>query len=270
MLAVATADFCTSLHEYHAFIDIQARDSPDELGNIAYDSMFERYGLTCPSESPVTGEALRHVTTFFAASDGIPEFTQAFDAMSELRNAARWNQAKRWMRSRIRTYKDCDEQRMFAGKLAFHMCDNSPLSVISGISIVWLCSCATSLLFSIVIALLALGQPATEFISARELMYIYGAPKLISILEDSAKILKTQSNYQPWWKSRNELGTDGSSVTSDEASRKNSSTRSSSDDDFMSTNRPRRSASYNTESGQRVGSSSTWKGTGYESPTTDV
>ncbi|CAN8061765.1 unnamed protein product [Agarophyton chilense] len=267
MLAVATSDFCTSLDEYHKYIDIQAKDSPTETGRIAYDSLFDRYGLTCPSDSPITEQALRHVKTFFAASDGIPEFTRAFDGISKFQNAATWNEAKQWMRSRIRTYKDCDEQLMFAGKLAFYMCDDNPLSVVSGVSIVWLCSCAISFLFSIVIALLALGQPPTEFISARELMYIYGAPKLISILAESSKFLKSHSNFQPWWKSRNDLGVDGSSISSEEASRKNSSTNSSEDDSTISESRERERASYVTRSDRRTRTHSAhWNGNGYDSP----
>ncbi|PXF44672.1 hypothetical protein BWQ96_05529 [Gracilariopsis chorda] len=259
ILAVATADFCASLQQYHVYINAQATESS---ARIASDNIFDRYGLTCPSDSPITQDALDHVTKFFAATDGISDFPKAFDAISDLKTAPKWNQAKRWMRTNIRKYKECEQQRLFAGKLAFHTCGDHPTSVASGMSIVWLCSCATSLLLTIVIALLTMGQPSSEFISARELLYVYGAPKLISVLEESFEFLKTTSNYQPWWKSRRNVVTDMSSLSSEETGDVPHTKNTSSDDEFsMSTDRARRNASYTSNSDSKVKrESSHWSG----------
>lgn len=259
ILAVTTADFCASLQQYHVYINAQATDN---TARIASDNIFDRYGLTCPSDSPITHDALHHVTKFFAASDSIADFPKAVDAISDLKKAPTWNQAKRWMRTNIRKYKECEQQRLFAGKLAFYTCGDHPTSVASGMSIVWLCSCAISLLLTIVVVLLTMGQPSSEFISARELLYVYGAPKLISVLEESFELVKSTSNYQPWWKSRRNVVADVFPPSSEETGNVTHEKDTSSDDEFsMSTDRARRDASYTSHADAKVKrNSSHWSG----------
>lgn len=107
-----------------------------------------------------------------------------------------WRQTFLWMQETLAVYVECGVQQRFGGHLTTHICSTSGVGAVSAIFQIWLYSIALSLLVTLVVVLLTLGQPPSEFCTARELLYIYGAPKLISAFGDIGGVLSKHSTFR--------------------------------------------------------------------------
>lgn len=198
------------------------------------------FKLQCPHVLSTKIE-FNELRLFLGSSDslnGLSGFSDGLNAIVEEDITPDvWESARNWMMDRWELYNNCDTQVMLAAMLTYHICGDQGLSAMSAVGQLWLCSCGLTLLFSAVVGLLTWGHPPSEFCSGRELMHIYGAPKLISAFDDIQSPLSKQAVY---WKLES-----GMHLAPDETSSSSgteSSWRFKDDDSTMSTERPRRNA----------------------------
>lgn len=239
-IAVSSGDFCYAISDYHRAVISQAsRDSGAKA--IPASNVFARFELQCPSRLSV-GMEFKRLNEFLGSSDGtfgLSGFSEGLNALtSKDISVNAWESARSWMQDRWEYYGECDTQVLLAGKLSYHICGDQGLSAMSAVGQLWLCSCGLTLLFTGVVGLLTWGHPPSEFCSGRELMYIYGAPELISAFGDTHGTLAKHSDYWKIVESGMYLVADETSSSSDADSKY----KFDDEESILSTERPRRNA----------------------------
>lgn len=198
-IAVASGDFCRSANDYHHAVLSQANE--DVVPHLLTRSnIFSEFDLQCPTQGSAAKD-FKYLNDFLGSSDstyGLEGFSTGLNALlKEDISPSTWESARFWMQDRWQFFGYCDTQVLLAGRLTFHICGDHGLSAMSAVVQLWICSCGLTLLFSAVVVLLTVGHPPSEFCSGRELMYLYGAPKLISAFGDVSSVLSRHSAY---WK----------------------------------------------------------------------
>lgn len=251
-----TGDFCQSVSEYHRFIH---STSQGQSTSSVPSNIFLQYGLECPGEAILN--EIRELQVFVGSTNGSEDFNKGIKATLGEEVAQKWPSAMEWIDKRLSEYNDdrCQMLLELAGQISFNICGDYGLSGVSTVGQLWLASCGLTLLFMVVVALLTFGHPPSEFCSGRELLYIYGAPKLISAFGDVPGVLKKQDTF---YKRQNNLSTVDSFTSSEDPSEER---RAEYDEDLshfpMSSDRRRRDAFISsTERGRRQRDSSWYLG----------
>lgn len=165
--------------------EINGNNTQDDPNNV-----FSMYKLHCPKRYANISSGLRSLNSLFGASAGFDEFPTGLELLTNGEISIQdWEKARKWTQGKIIEYEECETQLATASLLSHYMCGETDLSAISAVGKVWLSSVGIALMFTLIVALLSCGHPPSEFITARELLFVYGAPKLISALGDVENML---------------------------------------------------------------------------------
>lgn len=168
----------------------------EEALEMSKSNIFAEFKLQCPGRTDYIRD-LKEFNLFFGDTAGYEFFNEGFKALikDEISGEA-WANTSKWAQDRIIDYGNCDTQVALAGRLSHYICGDHGLSAVSVIGQLWLCSFGLALLFTVVVGLLTWGHPPSEFIAGRELMYMYGAPKLISAFGDIESALFRHATFR--------------------------------------------------------------------------
>lgn len=209
------------------------------------NNIFIDYGLRCPTLTE-EGQDFKKLNIFLGSmsSTGLEGFDEEFKAVVGEDIAKAWPSAKDWMQGTLQHYGECTTQLILAGQVSFHVCGDNGMSAMSAIGQLWLCSCGLTLLFALVVGLLTFGHPPSEFSSGRELMYIYGAPQLISAFGDVQGVMARHATFHKLQLMKNFSSRSSSWISSEDFSEIERAEDGNLDDDTlsMSTDRDRRNA----------------------------
>lgn len=245
-IAVASADFCQSVDDYHQAVLFGSSGSAFE---ISQSNIFIQYKLQCPAQTDVAQD-LSKVNLFLGTAspdifdqDG-RDFSFGFQAITNKEiSLEQWEDGRKWMQDKVLEYQDCGTQVKMAAMLSYYVCGDHGRSGISAVAQLWLCSFGLSLLFTAIVAILSFGHPPSEFCSGKELLYVYGAPQLISAFGDIRSVLTRHTTFRNMkLKSGKSKLSDISPTSSDLDAMEVARYYNFDDDSTMSTSRPRRNA----------------------------
>lgn len=183
------------------------KDFLQENRDLAFD-------LHCPALSPSVTE-VQKITKFVKNrglyTKGVGNFARGFNLLTKLKtNEKDWDAID----NALSIIVSCNLHLEVSGHLLFEICGDHELSAVSAIGQIWLCSCGLTLLFTAVVGLMTFGHPASEFCTGRELMYIFGAPLIISAFGDVRGVLHRHNTFRR--KRRKHLSISDVSYTSTE------------------------------------------------------
>lgn len=186
-------DFCQSVGEYHRSV---LEDAAGGTPNLPRSNLFADFNLTCPRRTAAV-EGLRAVNGFLGDTAGYEFFDVGFATLTdgEITSEA-WAATRDWIQDRLAEYEGCATQVVLAGHLSYYMCGDHGRSAMSAVGQLWLCSFGLALLCTVIVGLLTWGHPPSEFVAAREMMHLYGAPKLISAFGEVDKLQSGASMYE--------------------------------------------------------------------------
>lgn len=193
-IGAATGDFCYSLRDYHRLISYQSGSAGPPSTPINGANIFIKFDLGCPAHSTI-GTQLGQVNQFFIKAANQSTFWHAMELLDGRHNHSEWAKGMRWSEDRFKDFSKCQEQLRFGGLLSYHMCDTHNSSAAAAITLMWLSAVGLSLLFGVLLFMSSLGQPPAEFATGQEMLYLYGAPKLISMFGDSKGALSRHSTF---------------------------------------------------------------------------
>lgn len=238
-IAAASGDFCQAASEYHTYMTSSSTQRPDITGT----NVFLKHQLGCPSDAPYAPN-LKSINIFFGNAADLGGFSLGFVQLRPETTVAEWEAGRAWMQDNLEQFSTCITQLQLAGQVSFHICGDHGVSAVSAIGQLWLCSCGLTLLFLVIVALLTWGHPPSEFVSGREMMYIYGAPQLISAFGDVREIVRRHTTFFKL-KSRNLSAGDVSLISTVDSEMERAVARQYNlvdEDTNMSTDRDRRQA----------------------------
>ena len=183
------------------------RDPPQEERDMAFD-------LHCPALSPKVKDVqkiFKFVRNRKLIFGGAENFVRGFNLLTGLNTTEDdWKAID----DALSTIVSCNLHLEISGHLLFEICGDHELSAVSSIGQIWLCSCGLTLLFTAVVGLMTFGHPPSEFCTGRELMYIFGAPLIISAFGDVRGVLHRHNTFRR--KKRKHLSISDVSYTSTE------------------------------------------------------
>lgn len=244
-IAVASADFCQSLDEYHQAVLVQAIGNESEISE---SNIFIQYKLQCPAETNVAQDLVEVNRVLGSASPDVFDekrrnFSFGFEAITNKQiSLEEWAAYRTWMQDRVLEFLECETQVNMAAKLSYYVCGDHGGSGVSAVAQLWLCSFGMSLLFTAIIAILSFGHPPSEFCSGKELLYVYGAPKLISAFGDIRSVLTRHTTFRKLKPGKSQLSNISPTSSDLDAMEQVARDYNFDDDSTMSTSRPRRNA----------------------------
>lgn len=159
------------------------------LGNV-----FIASRLDCPDYS--YGNSSLHATITFLESTNHANFSDALGTLTsdKLPNSMHWSSTRKWLQQGLSEYKSCDVQRAFAEQLSHAVCGAHGESAASLLASMWMASWGLALLFLGIVLLLIVHHPASEHLSATELLSLFGGPVLIDAFGDVRGVVRRHAN----------------------------------------------------------------------------